>query len=94
MATATYGSELVAVIIATEKIIDHRLTLWYLGVQVTQKTYLFGDNNSVVECASIPQSKLHKLHTALSFHRVKEAIAGKVQGFYHINGEISDAKKC
>jgi len=29
--------------------------------------------------------------TALSFHRVREAIAAKIIGFYHISGEINTA---
>ena len=38
-----------------------------------------------------PHAKLHKRHTALSFHRVREAIAGKIIGFYHIAGEHNPA---
>jgi hypothetical protein len=42
--TATYGSEFVAARIAVEQILDIRTTLRYLGVPVTGKTILFGDN--------------------------------------------------
>ena len=73
--TATYGSEFVAARTATEMIMELRTTLRYLGVPVEGPTYLFGDNESVVNGASLPHARLHKRHTMLSFHRVREAIA-------------------
>ena len=70
---------------------DHRLTLRYLGVPVHSKTYLFGDNKSVVDSATTPHAKLHKRCNALSFHRVREAIAAKFIEFHHIPGNINPA---
>ena len=46
--TATYGSEFVASKTATKQIIDLRHTLRYLGVPIKTKSYLFGDNRSMV----------------------------------------------
>ena len=57
--TATYGSEFVASKTATEQIIDLRHTLRYLGVPIRTKSYLFGDNRSVVT-----SSTLHIQHWA------------------------------
>ena len=68
--TATYGSEFVAARICVEQIIDLRTTLRYLGVQVNEKSYMFGDNEAVVNSSSNLHAKLHKRHNALSFHRV------------------------
>ena len=68
--TATYGSKFTAARIAIDQIIEHCTMLRYLGVPVTKKTYMFGDNKSVVDSSSVPQSKLHKHHTALSYHQV------------------------
>lgn len=45
---------------------------------------MFGDNKSAVDSSTIPHSKLHKRHNALSFHRIREAIAGNNIGFNHI----------
>ena len=56
--TATYGSEFVAARIATDRIIDMRMTLRYLGVPIKGKSYMFGDNQSVVTSSTIPHSKL------------------------------------
>ena len=84
--TATYGSEFVAARTCVEQIIDLRNTLRYLGIPVEERGYMFGDNKSVVDSSSKPHSKLHKRHTALAFHRVREAIASKYVVFNHISG--------
>ena len=65
--------------------------LRYLGVPIVEKTYLFGDNKSVVDSSSVPHSKLHKRHTALSYHRVREAIAAGIILFIHIAGNLNPA---
>ena len=89
--TATYGSEFVAARIATDQIVDLRLTLRYLGVPLKTSSYLFGDNESVITSSTIPHSSLSKRHNALAYHRVREAIAAKVIKFYHINGKDNPA---
>ena len=89
--TATYGSEFVAVRIATDQIIEHRTMLRYLGVPLHQKTFMFGDNKSVVDSSSVPHSKLHKRHTALSYHRVREAIASGIIQFTHVISTLNPA---
>ena len=91
METATYGSEFVAARTCVEQIIDLCNVLRYLGVSIRDKSYVFGDNKSVVNSASIPHAKLHKRHTALSFHSVREAVAAKIIGFYFIEGENNPA---
>ena len=82
--TATYGSEFVAAKTATEQIMDIRQTLRYLGSPITTKSFLFGDNRSVVTSATLPHSTLTKRHNILAFHRVTEAIAAKLMAFYWI----------
>jgi len=89
--TATYGSEFVAARIATDQVIDLRLTLRYLGVPVLDKSYMFGDNKSLVTSSTIPHSKLNKRHNALSYYRVREAIAAKIIDFLHIDGKTNPA---
>jgi hypothetical protein len=89
--TATFGSEFVAARTATEQIIELRITLRYLGVPVKGSAFMFGDNETVVNSASIPHSRLHKRHNALSYHRVREAIAAKVLRFTHVRGNLNPA---
>ena len=88
--SATYGSEFVAARIATDQIVDLQLTLGYMGIKVN-RSVMFGDNQSVVTSATIPQSKLNKRHVALSYHRVREAIAQHTLEFHHIDGKINPA---
>ena len=80
--TATYGSEFVAAKTAIEQIMDLRNTLRYLGVSIMTKTYMFGNNRSVVMSSTIPQSILNKRHNMLSYHRVREAITAKILEFH------------
>jgi hypothetical protein len=51
--TATYGSEFMASRICVEQIIDLRLTLRYLGVPIRDQSYMFGDNEAVVNSGDI-----------------------------------------
>jgi hypothetical protein len=87
--TATYGSdEYVAARTATEQIINNRLSLGYLGVPV-KESFMFGNNESVVNSSNLPAGKLHKRHIALSWHRVRESIAANILYFIHIPGAIN-----
>jgi hypothetical protein len=89
--TATFGSEYVAARTCTEQIIDLRTTLRYLGVPVEGPSYMFGDNETVVNTASHPHGRLHKRHNALSFHRTRYAIAAGVTVFHHVRGDTNPA---
>ncbi len=89
--TATFGSEYVAARTATEQIIDLRYTLRALGVPIQGPAMMFGDNETVVNTASVPYSRLHKRHVALSYHRVREAISAGVLRFHHIPGKRNPA---
>ena len=79
--TVTYGSEFVAAKIATEQIMDIRQTLRYLGSPIGSKSFLFGDDRSVVTSAILPHSTLTKCHNILAFHRVRKAIAARLMAF-------------
>ena len=89
--TSTYGSEFVAGRTATERAIDNRTMFRYFGVHVKGSTMMFGDNESVVDSSTIPHSRLHKRHSALSYHRVREAIAAGVISFHHLSGKLNPA---
>ena len=91
METATYGSEFVTARTAVEQIMGLRLTLRYLGVCIKHVSYMFGDNKSVVDSSTIPHSRLHKRHMALSFHYVREAISSGMLYFGFIDGKINPA---
>ena len=82
--TATYGSEFVASKTSTEQNIDLRHTLRYLGVPIKTKSFLFGDNRSVVTSSTLPHSTLGKRQNILAYDRVREAIASKIIAYHWI----------
>ena len=53
-----------------------------LGVPIRDKSYMFGDNRSVVTSSTIPNSTITKRHHLASYHRVREAIATKYISFH------------
>ena len=84
--TSTYGSEFVAARTAVDQIIDIRTTLRYPGVPIRDKSYMFGDDRSVVTSSTI--SKRHHL---ASYHRVREATAAKYISFHWKDGKSNPA---
>jgi hypothetical protein len=89
--TATFGSEFTAARIAVDQIIEFRTTLRYLGVPVSEKSYMFGDNQAVITNSSIPHSSLSKRHNALTYHHVREMIAANILGYYWIDDKNNPA---
>jgi hypothetical protein len=89
--TATYGSAFIEAQVCIEQIIDLHTTLQYLGVLIRDKSYMFGDNKSVVDSSMQLHAKLHKRHTILLFHLMREAIASRSIEFFSIPGDINPA---
>ena len=89
--TATFGSECIAARTCTEQIMDLRITLRHLGIPVQGASMVFGDNETVINTASVPHSKIQKRHNALSYHRTREAIAAGIIRPYHIEGKKNPA---
>ena len=48
------------------------------GVPLDGPANVFGDNQSVINNASVPESPLKKKHVAICYHRVREACAADV----------------
>ena len=89
--TATYGSEFVAARTATEQITDLRYTLRMFGVPLDGPSWMFGDNQSVITSSTIPHSTLSKRWNALSYHRVREAVASGCVIFTFIASKANPA---
>ena len=89
--SATFGSEFVGTRITTDRTIDMRLTLRYMGVPISGPSIIFGDNESVVNSASRVDGKLHKRHNMLSYHKVRECISKSIIAYHHIPGSINPA---
>ena len=83
--SSTYSAEFYAARTATEVIIGLRLLLRALGVPGSGPTKLLGDNMGVVQSATLFTSCLKKKHNAISYHRVREAVAAGTISYAHIN---------
>jgi hypothetical protein len=67
------------------------MTLCYLGFPIQEKSYVFGDNKTIIDTSSTPYAKLHKRHNALSFHCLWEAVTSKYVTIFHLLGEYNPA---
>ena len=79
--SSSFGSEFVALRIATELNEALRYKLRMFGVPVEGPTTVYCDNKSVVTNATIPTSVLSKRHNAICYHKVREAQAA---GIIHV----------
>jgi hypothetical protein len=82
--TSSYGSELVAARIATEMIIEYRYKLRMIGTPINGPAIMCGDNKSAIISTTIPSSQLKKKHNAITYHRIREAIAGNILRFVKV----------
>jgi hypothetical protein len=69
--TSTNGSELVALRIAMELILEFRYMLRSLGVLLDGSALMLGDNISVVLNTTGPSSVLKEKHNKMLYHRVR-----------------------
>ena len=61
------------------------------GVPLDGPSWMFGNNKSVIASSTIPHSMLGKHWNALSYHRVREAVAGDWVRFENIPGTENPA---
>jgi hypothetical protein len=73
--SSTFGSEFVALRVATEMIEALRYKLRMFGIPIDGPTDVMCDNQSVVTSSSVPESTLSKKHNSICYHRVREACA-------------------
>ena len=90
--TATYGAEFVSGRTCIEQVIDLRNTFRYLGVPINDISYVFGDNETMINSASDPGARLRKRHNILSFHFVRSMISRGFIALHHIrsHNNLSD----
>ena len=73
--SSTFGSEFIALRIATELCQGLRYKLRSFGIPISGPTSVFVDNQSVFKNTTNPASKLKKKHVAICYHKVRECIA-------------------
>jgi hypothetical protein len=87
--SSTYSAEFNSARAATELIIGLRLLLKSIGVAQDKPSLLLGDNLGVVQSSTIFTSALKKKHNAISYHRVREAVAAGIIDYAHINTALN-----
>ena len=76
--SSTFGSELVALRIARDLIVETRIKLKSIGVPLAGPTDVYCDNQGVVKNTSIPESTLQKKHNSINYHIVRESAAAGI----------------
>jgi hypothetical protein len=68
---------------------DLKYKIRMMGIPLDGPAWMFGDNQSVLTSSTLPHSSLNKRHNALSYHRVREAVAAKVMYFMKVTGTVN-----
>ena len=84
--SSAFGSEFVALKIATEMMEGLEYKLRMMGIPIEGPTNTFCDNLSVVKNATDPSSTLKKKHNSIAYHKVRESVAADVQRIAHEPG--------
>ena len=88
--SSTFGSEFVALRLATELVMSLRYKLRMFGIPIDGHTDIYCDNESVYKNVSHVDSQLKKKHNSICYHRVREAVAAgtifvhKVESAYNL----------
>ena len=83
--SSTFGSEFVALRIASELIISLRYKLRMFGIPIVGPANVFCDNESVYRNASFAESTLKKKHNSICFHRVRECVASGIMVVHKVD---------
>ena len=87
--SSTFGSEFVALRIATELLISLRYKLRMFGIPITGPASVFCDNESVYKNVASVESTLKKKHNSICFHRVRESIASGICVVYKVGSDYN-----
>eukprot|EP00977_Amphora_coffeiformis_P004128 scaffold828_cov117-Amphora_coffeaeformis.AAC.7 len=85
--TSVFGAEFVAMKQGIKTLEGLRYKLRMMGIPISGPSYIYGDNMSVVNNLSKPDSTLNKKNNQVCFHAIKEAVAmGGVPHHTHYHG--------
>lgn len=82
--TSTFGSEFVALRVATEMIKGMRYKLRMMGIPIDGPANVLVDNETVMKNSTIPSSTLQRKHNAICYHYVREAVVSVILRIAHI----------
>ena len=84
--SSTYGSELVALRIAVEGLLEIRYKLRMMGINFDETSTILCNNMSVVVNMQFPSTSIKKKHNSVAFHRVREVISCAIARIAHYPG--------
>jgi len=84
VSSSTYEAEYYALRILSEEISGLRYVIRSFGIPMNNSTTVLTDNKSVYQSSMINHSKLRAKHVAISYHKVREAIATKTINVTHV----------
>ena len=73
--TSSFGSEFMAMKVATEYVRGLRYKLRMMGISINGPCYVYGDNKSVLVNTSVPDSTLKKKSNSIAYHHSREGTA-------------------
>ena len=87
--SSTFGSEFVALRIATELIIALRYKLRMFGIPIESPTDVFCDNEAVYRNTAFAESTLKKTHNSICYHRVRECVAAGILIIHKVDSRFN-----
>ena len=87
--SSTFGSEFVALRIATELIISLRYKLRMIGIEIMGPTNVFCDNEAVYKNTAFAESTLKKKHNSICYHKVRESVAAGILVVYKVDTDYN-----
>ena len=75
---STYGSELVAMRVVRDRIVEMRIKCKSIGLPLVGPTEVYCDNQGVIMNTSIPGSTLLKKHNSINYHIVRKSAAAGI----------------
>ena len=83
--SSTFGSEFVALLIATELITSFRFKLRMFGIPLDGPVNVFCNNEAVYQNSSFVESQLKQKHNSICYHLVQEAVAAGKMVVFKVN---------
>jgi hypothetical protein len=84
--SSSYGSELVAMRITVDAILELRYILRMMGIKFEDTSNILCDNQAVVINTQFPSSNLKNKHNAVAYHRCREVMAAGICRTGYIRG--------
>ena len=89
--TSSFGSEFMAMKVATEYVRGLRYKLRMMGIDIRGPCYVYGDNKAVLRNSALPDSQLKKKSNSIAFHHTREGSARDEWRITYINTDDNPA---